>query len=137
MGKYALEARSCLIAALLCGAAALGGCAASSYAGISLRPGAADPELQALALSARGGDKHAQLELGIRYEEGRGVPRDLGRAQRLYGAAARDEGGSTHVYVPAAAGVPARVMQVDLGPRRAGLPAAKQRLRRLRAKEPR
>ncbi len=35
-------------------------------------------------------NKHAQLELGKRYEEGRGVPQDLDLARRYYRMAARD-----------------------------------------------
>ena len=38
------------------------------------------PELQALAERARGGDQQAQLELGIAYEEGRGVAANRKRA---------------------------------------------------------
>ena len=124
--------RALLVEALLCGAAAmLTGCSTSSYAGNSLTPGAADAELQELAMRARSGDKHALLELGIRYEEGRRVPQDFSRAKRLYAAAALDQGGSTHLYVPAAAGVPGRVIRVDLGVPRKGLRAAKRRLSRL------
>ncbi len=85
---------------LLCVPLLASGCAATGYAGIPLAAGAADPELQSLAQRARAGDKQAQLELGIRYEEGRGVPVDLARARRLYRLAARDSGGTIWVYSP-------------------------------------
>jgi hypothetical protein len=54
-------------------------CANGSYGGIPLVSGAASVELQDLARRAQAGDKHAQLELGIRFEEGRGVPVDRKR----------------------------------------------------------
>lgn len=67
---------------LLCRASAIAGCSRSvaTYAGIPLAAGAANPQVQSLARRAQAGDKHAQLELGIRYEQGRGLPRDLERA---------------------------------------------------------
>jgi TPR repeat protein len=84
-GAFQVRALRGFAAALLALAAplTLAACAPTSYAGISLKPGAADPELQSLARRAQGGDKHAQLELGIRYEEGRGVPANLDRASYL------------------------------------------------------
>jgi hypothetical protein len=54
-------------------------CASSNYMGISLAPGAAPTDVQHLAARAQAGDKQAQLELGERFEEGRGVPTDRGR----------------------------------------------------------
>ncbi|WP_129791748.1 SEL1-like repeat protein [Sphingosinicella sp. CPCC 101087] len=85
---------------LLCIPLFLGACAASSYAGILLNAGTVDPELQDLALRAHAGDKHAQLELGIRYEEGLGVPINHDRAEQLYRAAASDSGEPLYVYSP-------------------------------------
>src|SRR3546814_3291135 len=74
-------------------------CAApKSHYGISLAPGAAPAEVQDLARRAAAGDKHAQLDLGIRYEEGNGVPRDLKRARQLYRLAAPPSGGTMYVY---------------------------------------
>jgi TPR repeat protein len=70
------------------------GCADRDYQGISFAQGAAASELQSLAQRARGGDKHAQLELGIRFEAGLGVPVDWARAERLYGLAAATSGGT-------------------------------------------
>ena len=66
-------------------AASLAGCAPGShYLGIDLRVGARDPELQQLAARARSGGRREKLELGILFEEGRGVPRDVAVARRLY-----------------------------------------------------
>src|ERR1044072_5799874 len=59
-------------------------CTTHSYMGISLVPGQASPELQDLAARAQGGDKQAQLDLGIRFEAGKEVAVDRGRAVRLY-----------------------------------------------------
>lgn len=94
----------------ICAAAALvvrmlGGCAANSYMGIPLDTAGAtgaDAALRNLAACSRAGDKHAQLELelGIAFEEGRGVPRDLDKAEKLYRLAATDSAGSRQVYVP-------------------------------------
>ncbi len=108
---------------------ALSACAApSSYAGIPLSPGAADEDLQQLARRAQAGDKHAQLELGIRYEEGRGVPRDIRKAKRLYTIAAADSGGTIHVYMPPVGkNGQGRIVPVSDGPVRRGLLQAKIR----------
>lgn len=119
-------------------ACSLGACAAgSSYMGIPLdRQVASGPDaaLRNLATRAQAGDKHAQLELGIAFEEGRGVPRDLGKAERLYRQAATDSGGTMWVYSPPAGpGTSGRVIPVDRGPVRQGLAEAERRLADLRA----
>jgi TPR repeat protein len=114
-------------------AAGTAGCAGGSYAGIPLAADAADPELQQLARRAQTGDKQAQLELGIRYEEGRGVLRDLDRAERLYRGAAAASGGRTWVYSPSVRkGGSGRAIPVDRGPRQPGLAEAARRLAALR-----
>ncbi|HEX9933253.1 MAG TPA: SEL1-like repeat protein [Allosphingosinicella sp.] len=121
--------------ALLLAAAVLlaAGCAGNSFQGISLAPGAAKPELQSLATRARGGDKHAQLELGIRFEEGHGVPMDWDRAERLYRMAATRSGGTTMIYVPPVRrGGAGHVMPVSNGPVVPGLAEARLRLEALR-----
>lgn len=88
-----------------CAAALLGACAAStSYAGIPLAAGGADSDLQSLARRAQAGDKQAQLELGIRYEEGRGVEADPEAARRLYRSSLRGARFQT-AYVPAGGAV--------------------------------
>ena len=82
----------------LCAATAIGtlsACAAaSSYMGIEFAPVAVasseQSEIQSLARRAQGGDNRAQLELGIRFEEGHGVVRDLEKAKMLFELAAKD-----------------------------------------------
>jgi hypothetical protein len=114
---------------LLCVSPFLTGCAANSYAGISLAPGAADPELQELARRAQAGDQHAQLELGIRYEEGLGVPVEFERADRLYRLAARDSGGTIYVYTPPVGERgQGRVIPLKKETQRRGLAEARSRL---------
>ena len=104
-----------------------------TYSFIPLAPGAADPALQTLARRAGAGDKQAQLELGIRYEEGRGVSRDFARAEKLYRAAARESGGVTIVYnPPATKGGAGSLQRLDHGPAKPGLTEARERLERLR-----
>lgn len=104
----------------------------NSYASIPLAPGAADAGLQDLARRAESGDKPAQLELGIRFEEGRGVARDLARAEKLYRAAAKPSGGVTYVYnPPAAKGGAGSLLRLDHGASKPGLPEARERLERL------
>lgn len=92
-----------------------------------------DTPLSTLARLASGGDKHAQLELGIRFEEGRGVERDLKKAKKLYGKAASGSGGQIWVYSPPVGNSPGRVIPLDTGPKQFGLAEAKRRLERLNA----
>ena len=107
---------------------------ATQYMGIPLAAGAAPEDLQQLALRGRAGDKHAQLELGKRYEAGDGVPADLDRAFHLYVLAAMDSGGTTYVYLaPVGKQKYGTTMPINLGPRVAGLPEAKARLKELRS----
>jgi hypothetical protein len=116
----------------LCATPLLAACAANAYAGVPLAAGAADPGIQDLARRARAGDGRARLELGIRYEEGRGVPLDLDRAERLYLAAAFDRGSRLDVYLPPVSGGAGRMLSVD-GPGGGGLDEALVRLARLAA----
>jgi TPR repeat protein len=82
--------------------AALAGCAGpSDYAGIRLAAGAAEPGLQALARRARAGDRSAQIELGSRFEEGRGVPLDRARACAIYLHQRAADSGDMWIYSPA------------------------------------
>lgn len=100
--------------------------------GIPLVAGRANPELQQLANRAQAGNKHAQLELGIRFEEGRGVPVDIKRAMGLYRMAASDIGGAVWVYFPPVGnGTKGRGVPVETGRRQAGLREAKRRLEAL------
>lgn len=94
-------ARAAFTAALALGSVGLTACASSSYAGIPFAPGTADPELQRLARRAQGGDKQAQLDLGIRYEDGNGVALDRRRAEELYRKAASGTAAVQHVHSPA------------------------------------
>lgn len=116
---------------------ALSGCASNSYMGIPLsQPTASEDqaELQALAKRARAGDRYAQLELGIAFEEGRGVARDLRKAEKLYRLAATGSGGTMWVYSPPVrSGASGQVLPVDRGAVQPGLPEAATRLAALRA----
>lgn len=89
-------------------------------------------ELQALAKFAQAGVKQAQLELGIRFEEGRGLPQDLQRTKELYQRAASTTGGPMWIYQPPVTkGAKGGVVPVDTGPKLFGLQEAKRRLARL------
>ena len=106
------------LSALLAAALLIGGCASQQYMGVSLKPGGADPAVQALAARASAGDKQAQLDLGIRFEEGAGVARDLTSAKKLYRQAASDSGGTIWVYTPPVGnGTRGRVVPVQYGAR--------------------
>ena len=112
-------------------------CATSSYMGRSMNPGDASPEVQALAQRAQRGDKQAQLDLGIRFEEGNGVPQDKARAVKLYRQATSDSGGTIWVYAPSPGnGAPARVIPVNNGSRQAGLKEASNRLAKTMGSNP-
>ena len=117
------------LTALLAAALLLSGCASQQYMGVSLKPGGADPAVQALASRASIGDKQAQLDLGIRFEEGSGVARDLTAAKKLYRQAATDSGGSRLLLVPSSSGLTTSV--VGMGPKIAGNAAAQARLQQL------
>ena len=85
--------------------------------------------LKVLARRAQAGVKAAQLELGIRFEEGRGVERDLGKARALYRLAASTSGGQIWIYSPPVGnGSSGRVIPVNTGPKQVGLAEAKRRL---------
>jgi hypothetical protein len=120
----ALRALAAMLASL-----ALTACTApTSYMGISFAPGAAASDLQDLARRAQAGDKQAQLDLGITYEEGRGVAVDLEWAARLYRVAATDSGGLTWATIPGGKRGRAAVYSFQSGPRITGLKDAKRRL---------
>ncbi|APE27124.1 hypothetical protein BMF35_a0295 [Aurantiacibacter gangjinensis] len=90
--------------------------------------------LTSLARRAQTGDEAAQLELGIRFEEGRGVVRDLDNARRLYRLAATPSGGDMPIYVPGVGDAPGTVQWFNTGPRREGLAEARERLQALDAR---
>lgn len=88
-----------------------------------------------LAMAAAGGDKHAQLALGKRFEAGRGVERDLAKAEDLYKRAAANSGGSFNTCVWDEYRKACNFVRVDL-PFEHGLPEAKERLAALKAMQP-
>lgn len=83
-----------------------------------------------LAGLAWAGDRHAALELGIRFEEGRGVPIDIEKARKLYRLASVTTGGTMWIYTPRMGEAPAQIMPYD-APVVQGLPAARERLEAL------
>jgi TPR repeat protein len=106
-----------------------GGCATNQYMGISLRPGDADPTVQAVAALAATGDKHAQFQLATAFENGFGVERNCRKAKALFREASRDIGKATYVYSPSlGAGTSSRVLAVDHWPASLGLPEARAKL---------
>lgn len=125
--------KACIALLVACAAMSLTACT-ESYAGVRLSPGTGDPEIRNLARLARAGDKHAQLQLGIRYEEGRGVPVDFDRAMRLYALAASGSGGTEIFYVPAGGSGPVIAVPINQGPPVPGLQEAARRLELLRAR---
>ena len=130
--RMTINANLPCLAALLAAALLMGGCASQQYMGVSLKPGGADPAVQALAARAYTGDKQAQLDLGIRFEEGAGVARDLTAAKKLYLQAASDSVGTIWVYTPPVGnGTSGRVVPVQSGPKQYGISEAQRRLKTL------
>ena len=120
------------ILALLAATLLLSACASNVYMGIPLAEGVGDPALRSLAQRASAGDKQAQLDLGIRYEEGRGVPADLARAESLYRLAASDDLRQKWIYTPPVGnGTSGRVIAVDRSAANPGLLEAQHRLQQL------
>lgn len=101
----------------------------ASLPDLVLKRGYADTPIAQLANAAQSGNKTAQLELGIRFEEGRGVTKDLNKAKRLYEKAASDDLKYVDVYQTDADG--GRITKLAAGTLGNGLPAAKLRLARL------
>jgi hypothetical protein len=111
----------------------LAGCAHRSNCTAIVNYAAAPPV--ALECAAASGDKSAQLALGIRYEMGDGVPRDLERAEQLYARAARTDTRPSYVYSPAVGKERfGRVIPVSPAGARPGLPEARRRFEALRRK---
>jgi hypothetical protein len=101
--------------------------------GIPLNAGQAASDLQSLAVRARSGDKQAQLQLGVMFEEGHGVSQSAIWATELYRMAASDSGGTRWIYVPSPGGnAPARTIPFDGGLAQKGLNDAKMRLLSIR-----
>jgi TPR repeat protein len=112
---------------------ALSGCAHRRNCAAISNYTAASPA--ALECAAAAGDKLAQLALGIRFETGDGVPRDLRRAEKLYARAARTDARPSYVYSPAV-GKERYGRLIPIGPAaaRPGLPEARRRFEALRRK---
>ena len=91
-----------------------------------------DAPADALQCHAARGDKPAQLELGIRYDEGRGLAADPVRAASLYAAAAAFTSGLTFIYMPPVGASPGQTVPYRTGPDQNGLPDAMYRLALLR-----
>lgn len=127
--RRGITPRCVMTLAILSTALLLSACAApSSYMGISFSPGSAEPQIQTLARHAQTGDKHAQLALGIAFEEGNGVPTNVKRARKLYRSAATPSGGTTWVYVPPTRkGGKGYTKLVSMGQRIEGLEKARNR----------
>jgi hypothetical protein len=109
---------------LLTCALLLGGCARTSYMGIPLGARGAGDELARIAERARDGDRQAQYELGVRFRDGLGVPKDVAAARALFRLAAQPRGGTRVVSNP----VTASTSVVYLGPEQQGLEEARQAL---------
>lgn len=117
---------SCTLLAILSAWSVMKAQARTHMPAVLLPPAERPPGL--LARQAKGGDRHAMLHLGIAFEEGRGLPRDLKKARKLYRMAAADSGGTMWIYVPGVGNAPGRVMPFDRGPFVPGLAEAKERL---------
>jgi len=119
---------------IIAAAAALAGCAHGRVCGAIGQP-YSSASLAQLECSASTGDRFAQLELGIRYEEGAGVARNLDRAERLYARAARTERRQRYVYSPPV-GRERHGRLITLGTESGspGLSEARDRLRALRSR---
>ena len=116
----------------LCVAFLSSGCISTPYAGVLQKLNEADPELRSLVQRAQAGNKYAQLELGIRYEEGRGVVVSLAKAKSLYELAATDSKTTRQIYMPStnkASG--GQVISPGIGFKVTGLTEAKTRLARI------
>jgi TPR repeat protein len=89
--------------------------------------------ISSLECAAGARDKLAQLELGIRYETGKDVIRDLDRAEHFYALAARTDREHDYTYVPPVGHQKyGRVASLGNGAVRPGLIEAAVRLERLR-----
>lgn len=113
--------------------ASVSGCSAASYMGIPLNTASGDPSgLQQLAALARAGDKQAQLELGIAFEEGRGVPVSFQKAEKLYSQASRSDTGLRGIWSPGVGSSPGQLTYIDGVHASGPLLSARIRLNRLR-----
>jgi TPR repeat protein len=84
--------------------------------------------MAALTCLADRGDKSAQLQLGIAYETGDGVPQNYERAARYFRFAAAPVSGTTFIYSPPVGKAPGQVIPVRTGADQPGLAEAQYRL---------
>lgn len=119
------------LSTLMAAALMISGCACHSYMGVSLKPGSAEPAVQALAARASAGEKQAQLDLGIRFLNGQGIAADERRACDLFRLSASDTRGPLWIYTPSpGGGAPAHVLPVQNATPTAGLASARAWLER-------
>lgn len=105
---------------------AMCGCATSSYMGIGLAPGSADPALQQLAQRARLGDKQAQFGLAKLLLQVDTIADSDQRACKLLRMAASDTPERLFVYMPSpGGGAKASVLSVQNKAQASGLVAAR------------
>ena len=123
--RMTINANLPCLSALLAAALLMGACASQQYMGVSMKPGGADPAVQALAARASIGDKQAQYELGRWFEDSTDAD-GLNKAIKLYQIAATPRGGSRMMYTPGPSGVTTSV--VSMGQHVGGLFEASQRL---------
>lgn len=102
------------------------------YFGIELNYSGPPTEVQQLAQLAATGDKQAQLQLGVHFEEGEGVEQSYRTARELYSLAAEPIGGVIYVYRASITEDDAvSIATIDLGPRVSGLSEAARRISEL------
>lgn len=109
----------------------LSACASSIYAASPLAMASTDPAVGNPVVRARSGDKHAQFDLGVRFETGDGVEKNRAQAIALYRQAASSSGGILWVWSPAVGNVPGRTIPINQGPVVPGLPEARKRLQEM------
>ncbi|WP_375291537.1 hypothetical protein [Qipengyuania sp.] len=112
-------------------ATSFGACASQRYAGLDLRPGAAPADIQQLARVTQSGSKQAQLDLGIRLQEGRGIPVDHGKAARPFARVATDSAENRMLFVPAAGSLRSTILPIRQGTKITRSAEARARLQTL------
>ncbi len=124
--------------ALITSALCVGGCGAvvrdsvvRSYMGVPFDASSTSPEVSKLARRAVSGDKQAQFDLGLAFEEGHDVERDIKKARKLYQLAAGDTCGALTIYQPGVGTAPGKVVQLPPPSCIKGLEIAKAKLAEL------
>lgn len=88
----------------------------------------ASESLKKVEIAAARGDRYAELELGKRYEDGDGVPKNLDKAIRLYRSAANTTPQITRYHAPIPGSGHIFTAITEARPPRARLPEAERRL---------